>query len=103
MDPMVSARVPATLRDAVNAKLKNAGATPTQLINGAYRDYLESGVLPGSASAIKPGKRKLGARDLAVFKQSVDASSCAIDSSVFSVPDKDLLTAGLRERYEALS
>jgi len=36
MDPMVSSRIPASLRDRVNTPLKEIGSNPAELINKAY-------------------------------------------------------------------
>lgn len=43
---IVTARVPVEIREQVNAKLKEMGSTPTELVNAAYRYVLERGELP---------------------------------------------------------
>jgi len=46
MDAVVTARVPVEIKEQGNAKLKSIGATPTELVNAAYRYVLKTGELP---------------------------------------------------------
>lgn len=104
MDPMVSARVPVGLRDAVNQGLKEIGSSPTELINSAYEFFLANRALPGQATAPKPGRRHLGAKDIEALNESIASSTCAIPESYFGGRSYDELLAGnLRGEYEALS
>ena len=104
MDPMVSARVPIGLRDAVNEQLKAAGSSPTALINSAYEYFLETKELPKSKQTPKAGSRVV----TPAIKQEVDSF---LDAIYLSLPadifeektDKELLAEALREDYESLS
>lgn len=58
MDAMVTARVPAEIKEQVTALLKKNGSTPTELINSAYEYYLENQRLP-KERMLKAGHRKL--------------------------------------------
>ncbi|NHM16063.1 hypothetical protein GMI69_05220 [Eggerthellaceae bacterium zg-887] len=104
MDPMVSARVPAGLRDQVNEGLRSIGSTPTELINRAYEFFLATGTLPGDRPAPKPGKRVLNAAQRQAFEESIRATTCNVDGSLFAETDwDDALEQALRDEYEALS
>ena len=46
MHAMVTARVPAEIRDQVNAQLRDIGSSPTELVNAAYDYVLKTGELP---------------------------------------------------------
>lgn len=104
MDPMVSARVPAELRDQVNEGLKAIGSSPTELINKAYEFFINTKSLPGSDVSIKPGKRKLSKKQLAELTDSIERTSVAVPESHFQgLSDDELLAKILEEEYEALA
>ena len=46
MDAMVTARVPVEVKERVGTMLREAGSTPTELVNAAYEYYLHNGTLP---------------------------------------------------------
>ena len=54
MSVMVSARVPRELHEQVGEMLRDMGASTTQLINGAYRQFRDTGKLPGEREAETP-------------------------------------------------
>ncbi|MEF9925911.1 MAG: hypothetical protein RSF32_03250 [Raoultibacter sp.] len=65
MDAMVTARVPVEKKEKVDALLREAGATATQLVNAAYDYYLERGEIP--LRAPKDEKKELQRR-LTLFR-----------------------------------
>jgi antitoxin component of RelBE/YafQ-DinJ toxin-antitoxin module len=54
MDAIVAARVPVEVKERGNSMLASIGATPTQLINAAYRYVLAFGSLPCAEHDGKP-------------------------------------------------
>lgn len=103
MDPMVSSRIPAPLRDRVNTRLKEIGSNPTELINKAYEYVDVTGELPQSQTTLTPGTRHL-------TQEQKDSLVAAISRETFAVPESyftektydDILEAELRNSYEAL-
>lgn len=104
MDPMVSARVPAELRDQVNADLRAIGSSPTELINRAYEYFLETKTLPKGHSAMKAGRRRLDSSSLDALSKSISETSRSVPESFFNGMDYDrILEDELRGSYEALT
>lgn len=104
MDPMVSARVPAELRDQVNNELRNIGSSPTELINKAYEFFLNTKTLPNSGKSLTPGHRKLNKAQIKELRQSLEESSAKVPESYFhGKAYDDLLANKLKESYEALA
>ena len=104
MDPMVSARVPAELRDQVNSRLREIGSTPTELINRAYRAFLETGTLPGSSADARPGKRAFDESALRDVRRSIEATTFAVPESYFAGRSYDrILEEELEAAYAALA
>lgn len=103
MDPMVSSRIPASLRDRVNTRLKEIGSNPTELINKAYEYVDVTGELPQSQTTLTPGTRHL-------TQEQKDSLAAAFSRETFAVPESyftgktydDILEAELRNSYEAL-
>lgn len=54
MHAMVTARVPAEIRDQVNAQLRAIGSSPTELVNAAYDYVLRTGQLPDAQIGDQP-------------------------------------------------
>lgn len=54
MDAMVTARVPVEVKERVGAKLREAGSSPTELVNAAYEYYLHYGELPQVRTDVGP-------------------------------------------------
>lgn len=104
MDPMVSARVPVELRDQVNAGLRDAGSSPTELINRAYEFFLETKTLPECRPSMKSGRRRLDDNSLNGLLESISQTSRPVPDSFFEDTDYDrLLEDELRGSYEALA
>lgn len=104
MDPMVSARVPAELREQVNQELKRIGSSPTELINRAYELFLNTKTLPDVPSDLKPGRRTLTREQLKELKESVAATTASVPESYFQGKTYDqLLEERLKASYEALA
>ncbi|WP_232050862.1 type II toxin-antitoxin system RelB/DinJ family antitoxin [Arabiibacter massiliensis] len=57
-DPVVTARVPAEIRDQGNKVLKKIGSTPTELVNAAYQYVIDHEALPTSAPSLEDLKNK---------------------------------------------
>ncbi len=104
MDPMVSARVPAELRDQVNDELRNIGSSPTELINKAYEFFLNTKTLPDTGKRLASGHRKLNDAQIKELKLSLEESSAKVPESYFRGKTyDDLLANKLKESYEALA
>ena len=95
---MVSARVPAEVRDQVNDRLRDIGSTPTELINRAYRAFLETGTLPGSSADAHPGRRTIDESALNELRRSIEATTFAVPESYFAGRSYDRM---LEEELEA--
>ena len=54
MDAMVTARVPVEVKERVSAKLREAGSSPTELVNAAFEYYLHCGELPQAYAEAGP-------------------------------------------------
>lgn len=104
MDPMVSARVPAEVRDQVNAALKSLGVTPTEFINRAYEAFLTTKELPKVGKPLRSGKRTLNKRQQEELSCSLAKTTVAIPEAYFQGKSYDqLLEDALRADYEALA
>ena len=104
MDPMVSARVPAELRDQANERLKAMGATPTELINRAYREFVSTGELPGGSDMLQPGHRTLDESERGKLAASIAATSSPVPESYFADKSYDELLEGeLAHAYSSLA
>ena len=104
MDPMVSARVPLPLKNAVNRELKTIGSSPTELINKAYEYFLVTKQLPESEGSLKPGIRKIDATRRKQLRSMIDRTTYPVPESYFGNRSYDqILEDELRNSYEALS
>lgn len=112
MNVMVSARVPVELRDQVARRLKESGASTTQLINAAYADYARTGVFPGKQRdtvSIGGGRRALNAKQRQALARSIDESTITISIgrgvNAPATPEDDArtLAQGKLDDYEALA
>lgn len=104
VDPMVSARVPLALRDAVNQGLREIGSSPTELINSAYEYFLANRSLPRKTAKSEAGRRSLSEKDYEQLAKSIAESSHPIPESFFGELSYDeLLARNLRSSYEALA
>ena len=101
MDPVVTARVPAGVRQRGLEVLHEIGATTSELVN-AYVIQERELPKPRTAAAPEPGRRSLGAkqkRELAAFLEGVRAPAPREWSSV---PFEQLLSEAVEERYADL-
>lgn len=104
MDPMVSARVPAELRDRANSLLKELGSTPTELINRAYQELVSTGRLPGTAPGVQAGKRRLSPDAKAALSANIAASTHPIPEDYFAGRTyDDILEEELKDAYSGLA
>ena len=104
MDPVVTARVPAGVRQRGLEVLHEIGATTSELVNAAFAYVIQERELPKprTAAAPEPGRRSLGAkqkRELAAFLEGVRAPAPREWSSV---PFEQLLSEAVEERYADL-
>ncbi len=103
MDSIVTARVPAGIKEQGKAALQKIGATPTDLVNAAYRYVLAEGKLPHVdekpfASAEQP--RKLSSTQKKKLKQQIEATTFPVPASYWEgKTDKELLVDALTEKY----
>ena len=105
MDSIVTARVPIGIKEQGRIALQKIGATPTDLINAAYRYVLEEGKLPQVESTPfgcpeKP--RRLSAAQKKKLKQRLHDTTFPVPISYWEgKTDDDLLEQALREKYES--
>lgn len=82
MDGMVTARVPAEVRERVNGMLREAGSSPTELVNAAYEYYLRCGELP-DAGEDEPEELRivLTKSQTAHVRERLEAARCGVPAS----------------------
>lgn len=105
MSVMVSARIPADLRDQANARLKERGLTPTQLINAAYEGFVREGELPYAHTPVggQHVPRTVTPEMARRLRANVEASTVSVPESFFSGPAyEERLRAALSEKYRKL-
>lgn len=84
MDPVVTARVPAEIRDQGNAILRQLGATPTDLVNAAYEYLLLEKRLPPvahGAEELPGGVRALSAEAAAEVLENLNGMALEVPES----------------------
>lgn len=81
MDAMVTARVPIEVKEQVNARLREAGSSPTELVNAAYDYYLHCGELP--QVFYEPGSVRitLTPDQVEQLRERLSRCTCAVSSS----------------------
>ncbi|MEG2850468.1 MAG: hypothetical protein RR866_02085 [Raoultibacter sp.] len=99
MDAMVTARVPVEKKEKVDALLREAGATATQLVNAAYDYYLDRKSMPCTQTAQQPTQQDLA--DLRDFIEATSFEVCWDEETDFSY--KDSVAQSAREKYESLA
>ena len=103
MDSIVTARVPAGIKEQGKAALDKIGATPTDLINAAYRYVLKEGKLPTiEETPIQDAKRprKLSAEQKRKLEHRFKETTFAVPSSFWEGhTDEELLEEALKEKY----
>lgn len=104
MDPVVTARVPAGIREQGNEVLASIGSTPTELVNRAYEYVIRTKRLPEAASPAAGKKRVLTSQQKQRLARSMDETTFAVPESFWAERSyKDLLAEGRRADYEALA
>ncbi len=103
MDSIVTARVPAGIKDQGRVALERIGATPTDLINAAYRYVLAKGKLPDAEDqmeGLKPGVRRLDEKQRQSLRESIQRTTFSIPSSYWEgATDEELLQQALKDKY----
>ena len=106
-DVIVTARVPVGIRDEGNAILKTLNATPTDLINAAYRYVIVKGELPDGPSPLAQlsGTRRAVPPEVAKrAKELIERTSFDIPDSYWQgKSDRDLIEEAVLEKYESLA
>lgn len=103
MDSIVTARIPAGIKEQGKDILQKIGATPTDLVNAAYRYVLQEGKLPQVDSkpftqGDKP--RKLSATQKKKLKQRLAHTTFSVPASFWDgSTDQELLEQALGEKY----
>lgn len=106
MDAIVTARVPAEIKEQVNKLLHELGSSQSQLINLAYSYVLEHKALPGNENPgpSSPGKRKLSKQQLLELEESLKTTTFVVSDEFWQdKPYKELIAEGRKADYEALS
>lgn len=103
MDSIVTARVPAGIKEQGKIALQKIGATPTDLINAAYRYVLAEGKLPQvqeeSFAQLKQ-PQKLNAEQKRKMRQQMETTTFSIPASYWEgKTDEELLRDALAEKY----
>lgn len=106
MDSIVTARVPAGIKEQGKDILQKIGATPTDLVNAAYRYVLEEGKLPQvDSKPITHGDkpRKLNASQKKKLKQRLARTTFSVPASYWDgKTDEELLEQALGEKYASV-
>ena len=105
MDPVVTARVPAGVRQRGQEVLREIGSNTSELINAAFAYVIQERKLPKAKlkEAVALEHRKLGAtekRELARFFREVQT---AVPQEQSDTPFEQLLEDAMKERYANLS
>ncbi len=106
MDSIVTARVPSGIKEEGRAALQRIGATPTDLVNAAYRYVLAKGKLP----EVDPLVATAGQKSRRLSAEQKRNLTSLIERTTFAVPDSywadrtddELLAEALREKYARL-
>ena len=102
MDAMVSARVPVEIKKRGDNKLKELGATATELVNAAYRYVIDNGELPGAKpeqSAGHPQTKTLSAEAAKAFEATWGARAVLEARDYDGSNFKELLDAAREDRH----
>lgn len=106
-DDIVTARVPAAVKEQGNAVLKKIGSSPTELINAAYEYVLKHGELPQATpplAKLKPGRRVLTPEQRQRLKERRSKMTYELPSSFWDGrSDKEVIAEAIRSKYESLA
>lgn len=83
MDAMVTARVPAEVKEQVNALLREDGSSPTELVNSAYDYYLRHRRLPQERSECAPVCIALTPEQVEQVKLRAQQAFCPVPPAVW--------------------
>ena len=107
MDSIVTARVPAGIKEQGRIALQKIGSTPTDLVNAAYRYVLKKGQLPetNDGSFAKPdAPRKLTKEQKKKLKEQIKQTTFDIPASFWkNRTDEELLETALKEKYACIN
>ena len=104
MDPVVTARVPAGVRQRGLEVLREIGSSTSELVNAAFAYVIQERQLPKpkAAAPAEPGRRCLSEtqlRELAAFAQGVRVP---VPQSWDDAPFENLLDNAMEQRYADL-
>lgn len=109
MDATVSARIPVETKKQVDKKLRNMGASATELINAAYNYVLSEDALP-TPSKTTPSRskaRQLSPEKAAYLREFFAKTTFTLPGTAYAELDatsyKDMIAEGRRADYEALA
>jgi antitoxin component of RelBE/YafQ-DinJ toxin-antitoxin module len=103
MDAIVTARIPTEIKEQGNAILSEIGATPTLLINAAYKYVLDNKELPGKNTESRHQSRKLTAQQEKDFLLSLKSTTFPVPGEYWDNKSyKQLIEEGRQSDYEAL-
>ena len=104
MDAFVSARVPVEVKTQVAQRLKEIGATQSELVNAAFSYVLAVGELPSSKREDNGKGRRLSNEQALEVRRRLEETTFAVPESAWEGKDyKDILAEGRSAAYEALS
>ena len=104
MDAFVSARVPVELKNQVGERLKEIGATQSQLVNAAFAYVMATGELPKAKNDVPSGIRRLSEAQLAEVKRRLDQTTYLVPEEAWGgMSYKEILAEGRAADYETLS
>lgn len=103
MDSIVTARVPSGIKEQGRIALQKIGATPTDLVNAAYRYVLKEGRLPETDDgpfAEPDVPRKLTKEQKKSLKEQIEQTTFAVPAQFWDNQTyEDILEAALKEKY----
>ena len=103
MHAIVTARVPAGIKEQGRVALEKIGSTPTELINAAYEYVLAKGELPTAEKAFRSkahGKQPLTADQREELQARLKKTTFPIPASYWDgKTDTQLLQEALEEKY----
>lgn len=103
MHAIVTARVPAGIKEQGRVALEKMGSSPTELINAAYEYVLAKGELPIAGKALHgnaQGKRTLTAAQKEEMHSRIKKTTFSVPASYWEgKSDKQLLREALEDKY----
>ena len=102
MDSIVTARVPSGIKAEGLAVLKTLGATPTDLVNSAYRFVISEKRLPFSEEEKiqRPYEsRKLSPEQVRSIRTQIADTTFDVPASFWNKTDEEMLQEALEKKY----